>query len=93
MGTARDIALIFLSIEALVMALVPLLILVGLAYGVYYLRGLTKQYLQVAQHYAQQLHDYVEKASKAITDPFIRVHSTTQMVLTIMNNLFSRRLS
>ncbi len=91
MGTARDIALIFLSLEAFVMALVPLLLFSALAYGVYRLCGLTKEYLHIAQQYAQKAQDYVEQAAKAISDPLIRVHATMRMVTTIVNNLVSRR--
>jgi len=91
MGTARDIALIFLSLEALIVAFVPLLLFAALAYGVYRLRGLTKQYLQMAQQFAQKAYDYVNRASKTIAEPFIRTRATARMVTTIVNHLVSRR--
>lgn len=91
MGTARDVALIFLSIQALAMAVVPLIVLSALVYGVYRLRLLVEQYSKVAHEYAQKLHDYVEKISKAIAEPFIRIHMATRMITTIISALVSRR--
>lgn len=90
MGTARDIALIFLSLEALVIALVPLAILSGLAYGVYKLAQLARTYLQLAQVYAQKAYDYVEQASTAVAEPFIRVHAAASRVATMVNRLARR---
>mgnify|MGYP006309621459 CR=1 FL=1 len=92
MGTARDIALIFLSLEALVMALIPLVLIGGLAYGVYRLHRLTKVYLQKAQVYAQRAHDFVEEASHKIAAPFIEVHAAFSMISTMINNLLRRGL-
>ncbi|MBN1874464.1 MAG: hypothetical protein JXA33_09565 [Anaerolineae bacterium] len=91
MPVARDIALIFLSLEAFVVALVPLAIFAGLAYGVYWLKLRIRTGLQIAQGYAQEVYEYVERASKAVAEPFIRVHETTQMVTTMVNKLVSRR--
>lgn len=91
MGTARDIALIFLSLEALVIALVPLLLIGALAYGVFRLRKLAKQYLVLAQEYAQKAHAWVERASRSAADPLIKVHTKAQMATTIAKNLTSRR--
>ncbi|MCJ7551804.1 MAG: hypothetical protein MUQ30_19205 [Anaerolineae bacterium] len=90
MGTARDIALIFLSLEALIMALVPMVIIFGLAYGVYRLTGLARVYLRKAQAYAQQAYDYVEKASMSVSAPFIKVHSSVRQVTTIIQGLTRR---
>jgi len=90
MGSARDIALIFLSLEALIVALVPMLIISGLAYGVYRLTGLARVYLRKAQVYAQLAYDYVEKASAAIAAPFIKVNSSVRQVTTIVQRLTRR---
>lgn len=90
MGTARDIALIFLSLEALIIALVPLAILSGLAYGVYKLAQVARVYLQLAQVYAQKLHDYVERASSAVAEPFIRVNAAVQGAAMIAQKLTRR---
>ena len=91
MGVARDIALIFLSLEALVVALVPLVLVSALAYGVYRLRLWIRDGLRTAQEYAQMAQEHVERASTAIAEPFIQIHYITRMVVTIVNNLVSRR--
>jgi len=93
MGTARDIALIFLSLEALVISLIPLLLLSALAYGVYRLQKLVKQYLKLGQVYARKVHDYVERVSRAVVDPLIRVHTKTRMTTTMVEKIVSRRSS
>jgi hypothetical protein len=90
MPTARDIALIFLSLEALVIALIPLALLSGLAYGVYLLHGLVKVYLQKAQVYAQQVYDFVEQGSKKVAEPFIWVHAKASMVTAMIHTLTRR---
>jgi len=90
MGTARDIALIFLSLEALVMALIPMALIFGLAYGVYRLTGLARVYLRKAQVYAQLAYDYVEKASVAVAAPFIKANSAVRQVTTIVQRLTRR---
>jgi hypothetical protein len=91
MGTARDIALIFLSLEALAISIIPLLLLSALAYGVYRLQKLVKQYLKLGQVYAQKAHAYVEQASRKIVDPLIRVHTKTHGTTTMVKKLVSRR--
>lgn len=90
MPTARDIALIFLSLEALVIALIPLALLSGLAYGVYMLHKLAKVYLQKAQGYAQQAYDAVEQASRKVAEPFIWVHAQASMVTAMIHSLTRR---
>ena len=90
MGTARDIALIFLSLDALVIALVPLVLFVGLAYGVFRLHRLAKVYLQKAQVYAQQAYDYVERASETVTRPLIRVSAAGSQMTAIVKKLTGR---
>ena len=92
MGTARDIALIFLGLEALVMALLPLLLVSALAYGIYRLRKLVRQYLIVAQGYAQQVHTKVTQVSAAVANPLIQAHAKTALAATIAGKLISRRL-
>ena len=91
MGTARDIALIFLSLEALVAALIPLVLLSALAYGVYRLQKLAQQYLRLGQVYARKAHDYVEQASRKVVNPLIGVHTKTRMTTTIVEKIVSRR--
>jgi hypothetical protein len=90
MPTARDIALIFLSLEALVIALIPLALVSGLAYGVYRLHKLAKVGLRKAQVYAQQAYDAVERGSRAVAEPFIWVHAKASMVTTMIHSLTRR---
>ncbi|MDF1514405.1 MAG: hypothetical protein P1S60_11405 [Anaerolineae bacterium] len=75
MGVARDIALIFLSLEALIAVLIPLLLIGALAYGVYRLRLLVKEYLQLAVGSTQMANDRVNQVAKSITEPFIQIHT------------------
>lgn len=90
MGTARDIALIFLSIQALVVALVPLAIFGALAYGVFKLIGLTRTYLRKAQVYAQQAQYAVERASRAVAEPFIKAHAAWNAASAVLQSLNRR---
>ncbi|MGC9522524.1 MAG: hypothetical protein ACP5HG_11670 [Anaerolineae bacterium] len=92
MGTARDIALIFLSLEALVIALIPLAILSGLAYGVYRLHRLVRDYLRLAQVYAQRANDWVKDRSMQIAEPFVRAHALGAAVTTVTRDMKRRLL-
>ena len=74
------------------MALLPLLLVSALAYGIYRLRKLAKEYLIVAQGYAQKVQAWVERVSKSAANPLIQVHTKTHMVTTMIKNLTSRRL-
>ncbi len=91
MGTPRDIALIFLSLEALVAALVPLAIFALLVYAVHRLRGVVQQYLRLALSYAEKARLAVERASHTVAEPFIQIHSRVRMVQSIIKKIFSRR--
>ena len=93
MGTARDIALIFLSIEALVMALIPLAIVSALAYGIYRLQKAAKVYLQLAQGYAQMAHNTVVDVSHKVAQPVIRVHAAYAAVAAVVTKLLRRDLT
>jgi hypothetical protein len=88
MGIARDIALVFISLEALVIVLIPLLLIGALAYGVYRLRLLVREYLRVALGYAQQVNDTVNASAKSITDRFISIHTGAAKVSGMLNRLF-----
>jgi hypothetical protein len=91
METSRDIALIFLSLEALVASLVPLALLALLVYAVHRLRGVVRDGLRVALSYAEKARLTVERASHAIAEPFIMINSKVRMVQAIVQKLFSRR--
>lgn len=95
MPTARDIALIFLSLEALVIAFIPMVLIAGLAYGVFRLHRWARTSLQLAQGYVQRANDVVDDWSKKIAEPFIAVHATfcriSAMVETVTKRLKTRR--
>ncbi len=91
MLAARDIALIFLSLEALVMALIPLTLLAALAYGVYRLIPLTRLYLRLALDYAEQLREIVERISESVAAPLIWAYSTVRRLRVMIKKLVPRR--
>lgn len=93
MGTARDIALIFLSLEALAIAIIPLILLSALAYGIYRLRKLAKHYLVLAQTYVVKFQTRVEQIAQSVARPFIQANAKARMATTIAKNLTSRRSS
>ena len=88
MTVARDIALVFLSLEALIIVLIPLLLIGALAYGIYRLRFYVKQYLRMAVGYAQQVNDAVKDAAKKVTEPFINIHAGAAKVSSMAKRLF-----
>ena len=90
MGTARDIALIFLSLQALVIALVPLAIFGALAYGVFKLIGITRTYLRKGQIFAQQAQYAVERASRGVAEPFVKAHAAWNAVCAVLQGLNRR---
>ncbi len=91
MGTARDIALVFLSLEALIIALIPLALLSALAYGIYRLIPLVRKYLRLAFSYAEQVREAVERFSEAVAQPLIWVYSKVRNVRVIIRGLLPRR--
>ncbi|MCD4738368.1 MAG: hypothetical protein K8R89_03805 [Anaerolineae bacterium] len=91
MTIARDIALIFLSLEALIVALFPLALLVALGYGVHRLRPLVREGLQIAFSYVEKARVAVEQASLKVAAPFIWLDSKYQLVKTIIQQLIPRR--
>ncbi len=96
MGTARDIALIFLSLEALALGLVPLILFAALAYGVHRLRGWTVHALRGLTGCLLALQVRVEGVAARIVSPFIAVRSRWHQFITMGSYLthkltFSRR--
>ena len=89
MSNARDIALVFISLEALIIVLIPLLLVGALAYGFYRLRFYVRQYLRLAVGYAQQANDAVNEVAGKITTPFINIHAGTAKVTGMAKRLIS----
>ena len=77
MITLRDLSLILLAVEAFALALVPLVLLGGAVYGLWYLQRHENlpSWLKVAQAYLALGRAYVELAMRAIIRPILLVHS------------------
>jgi hypothetical protein len=77
MTVLRDFALILLTAEAFVLALVPLVLLGGLVYGSWWLRRHENlpSWLRLAQSYVALGQAYVELAMAAIVRPILLVNS------------------
>jgi len=82
MSLLRDFSLILLAGEAFVMALVPLALLGGAVYGLWWLRRHENlpNWLRLAQAYLALGCAYVELAMRAVVRPFMLIHSTLAMV-------------
>jgi hypothetical protein len=78
MTTLRDLSLILLSIEAFILALVPLALFGGLVYGLWWLQRHENlpTWLKIAQAYLALGRAYVELAMRAVVRPILFVHST-----------------
>ncbi len=90
MGTARDIALIFLSLEALILGLVPLILFAALAYGVHRLRGWTIHALRGLTGRLLALQARVEGVAARIVSPFIAVRSRWHQLATMQGYLIQK---
>jgi hypothetical protein len=77
MATLRDLSLILLAAEAFVLALVPLVLLGGLVYGLWWLHRHENlpSWLRLAQAYLALGRAYVELAMRAVIRPILLVHS------------------
>ena len=77
MPTLRDLSLILLAVAAIVMALVPLALLGGLVYGLWWLHRHENlpSWLQLAQAYLSLVQAYVELAMRTVIRPFLLIHS------------------
>jgi len=77
MPTLRDLSLILLAVEACALALVPLALLGGLVYGLWWLHRHENlpSWLQLAQAYLSLARAYVELAMRAVIRPLLLIHS------------------
>jgi hypothetical protein len=82
MSIVRDISLILLAIEAFVLALVPLILFGGLAYGLWWLRRHERlpSWLKLAQAYLDLGRAYVELAMAAVVRPVFMIHSALSTI-------------
>nr|HID13134.1 hypothetical protein [Anaerolineae bacterium] len=77
MTPLRDLSLIIIAVEALVLALAPLVLLGGGAYGLWYLQRHENlpSWLKVTQDYLALGRAYVERAMRATVRPILLVNS------------------
>lgn len=77
MTSLRDLSLILLAVEALVLALVPLALLGGAVYGLWRLQRHENLpcWLKMAQEYLALGRAYVELAMRAVVRPILLAHS------------------
>lgn len=77
MGLLGDLSLILLAVEAVVIALVPLVLFGGLVYGLWWLQRHENlpSWLRVAQAYLTLSQAYVERAMQTVARPFFLTHS------------------
>lgn len=68
-GLWRDISLVFLIPQAILVSLVPLALVGGAAYGVYRLRPLVKRFFARARAIMATAHMRAEQASATIVAP------------------------
>ena len=82
MAILRDLSIILIGIEAFIIALMPLVILGGLVYGLGWLqrRENLPSWLKIAQAYTSLGQSYVELAAAYVVRPFLFVHSALATV-------------
>ncbi len=82
MTVLRDFSLILLAGGAFVLALVPLALLGGAVYGMWYLQRHENlpSWLKVAQAYLAMGRAYVELAMQTVVRPILLVHSVLATV-------------
>ena len=71
-----DTSLIFLLIPTMVMAIIPLAIFAGLAYGVILLNKKLPQYFYQAQDVMTKVRDGIRTGTDKLVEPVIRFKST-----------------
>jgi hypothetical protein len=82
MNWIRDLAVVLLAVEAFFIALVPLALLGGLVYGLWWLlrHENLPSWLRVVQAYLSLAQAYIELAMQTLTSPILRVHATLATV-------------
>jgi hypothetical protein len=82
MNWIRDLAVVLLAVEAFFIALVPLALLGGLIYGLWWLlrHENLPSWLRVAHAYLSLAQAYIELAMQTLTSPILRVHATLATV-------------
>ncbi len=76
----RDISLIFLIVQALLLSLVPLAIVGGMAYGMYRLHAVVRRLFARVRSIVAIVHMQVERASATVAAPLISAHAMAARV-------------
>ena len=82
MATLRDVALILLAVEAFALALIPLVLLGGLVYGMAWLQRHENlpSWLKVVQAYVSLVQAYVQLVMAFLVKPILVIHKTLATV-------------
>lgn len=93
MGVARDIALVFLALQALIAALVPLVFIVTLAYGMFRLIPAVRRFLLRAQESAFHVYEVVDDVANKAVSPLIALHASVAWIASVTTRIltFGRR--
>ncbi len=90
MSTAASIALIFLIIQALIVALIPLAINAGMVFAMIKLRGLLKRVLPKAQGITARVAETAHDLSDKVAAPFITANAVAVEVRTVVKGARNR---
>ena len=99
MNWIRDLAVVLLAVEAFFIALVPLALLGGLVYGLWWLlrHENLPSWLGVVHAYLSLAQAYIELAMQTLTSPILRdlklTHITTKIRTTAVNSPYSSPVS
>ncbi len=90
MNPFRDVAVIVLAIEALLLMLIPLIITFALAYGVHWLRHKLSSLFEKLRHYVDLFQRLVERGSAAVVAPLIAAYALAAQLHATWNALTVR---
>ena len=85
-GTWAEISTIFLIVPVLIASIIPLVLLVALAYGVTKLLGIIPPYAHLVQNYFDKGLQYVRRGADLVSEPILKARSG----LTVVSTLFDK---
>lgn len=93
MTVLRDVAIVILAVEAFVLMLLPLVVLGGLVYGLWWLRRHENlpSWLRLTRAYVSLGLSYVELAMALIVRPILFVNGALATVQSLATTLFGAR--
>jgi hypothetical protein len=86
----RDLSLIWLSLLAFIIGLVPLVILYFAVRGMMAVNRTLPRYLKLGQYYSGIARDQTRKYSTQLAEPLTKAHGEAARVQTILYNLWPR---